>query len=115
MALAENEPALVIGETGLLSDRPGFEVEFLRRGSIPEMSYTSHRHEILMILAGHWRLSWSGGENLLSLQEIPVLFRQGLNILLSPPWQKMPPYIGSWIQMIQLGQRWSFKEFYFFC
>jgi mannose-6-phosphate isomerase-like protein (cupin superfamily) len=66
MALAENEPALVIGETGLLSDRPGFEVEFLRRGSIPEMSYTSHRHEILMILAGHWRLSWSGGESLLS-------------------------------------------------
>lgn len=66
MALAKNEPCKVIGETALLRDRPGFEVDFLTRGSVPEQNYCSRRHEILMIMRGHWRFSWKGGETILS-------------------------------------------------
>ena len=43
-------------------DRPGFEVELLTRGSIPEDPYTTDRHEVLMVMRGHWRLGWDGGE-----------------------------------------------------
>jgi len=66
MALAAHEPALVIGESGLLKDRPGFEVEFLTRGSIPEKPYATPRSEVLMIMRGHWRLAWPDGETVLA-------------------------------------------------
>lgn len=61
MALAGGGPAKVIGEAGVLRDRPGFEVEFLTRGSIPETAYSTDRHEVLMAMRGHWRLGWDGG------------------------------------------------------
>ncbi|MDH3660164.1 MAG: cupin domain-containing protein [Alphaproteobacteria bacterium] len=61
MALAANAPARVIGEDALIVDRPGFEVDFLTRGSIDEGPYTSDRHEIVMIMRGHWQLGWEGG------------------------------------------------------
>ena len=48
MALAEGAPAKVIGEHALLRDKPGFEVELLKRGSIAEDMQTSDRHEILI-------------------------------------------------------------------
>ncbi|GGK37707.1 cupin domain-containing protein [Salinarimonas ramus] len=66
MALAKHEPARVIGESALLKDRPGFEVELLARGSIPEDAYVTDRHEVLMVMRGHWRLAWSGGETVLA-------------------------------------------------
>jgi len=66
MALAADGPAKVIGESGLIKDRPGFEVELLTRGSISEAPYETPRHEILMIMRGHWRLRWPGGETVLS-------------------------------------------------
>jgi mannose-6-phosphate isomerase-like protein (cupin superfamily) len=62
MALAARRPARVIGPQGVLRDRPGFEVEFLTRGSIPPTAYTLARHEVLMAMRGHWRLAWDGGE-----------------------------------------------------
>jgi quercetin dioxygenase-like cupin family protein len=62
MALAAKEPAKVIGADAILEDRPGFEVEFLTRGSIPEDRYTTPRHEVLMVMRGHWKLAWDGGE-----------------------------------------------------
>ncbi len=58
LALSKTQPCRVIGEHGLLRDRPGFEVEFLSRDSIADASYQSKRHEILMIMRGYWRLSW---------------------------------------------------------
>lgn len=62
MALAANAPAAVIGADAKLRDRPGFEVEFLTRGSIDEdAAYATDRHEILMVMRGHWRLTWDGG------------------------------------------------------
>ncbi|MGR3492179.1 MAG: cupin domain-containing protein [Shimia sp.] len=61
MALSDRQPAKVIAADGMLRDKPGFEVEFLSRGSIPAEAYTTDRHEILMPMRGHWRLSWEGG------------------------------------------------------
>ena len=62
MALADRKPALVIGETGMLQDKPGFEVGFVNRNSAtPEM----HQHDVpsvLMPMRGHWRVIWDGGE-----------------------------------------------------
>ncbi len=58
MALSKKRTCGVIGEEGLLRDRPGFEVEFLSRDSITAAPYASERHEILMIMHGHWQLSW---------------------------------------------------------
>lgn len=66
MALAASEPVKVIAEHGVLRDKPGFEVEFLTRGSISSASYSTPRHEILMPMRGHWHLAWDGGETVLN-------------------------------------------------
>lgn len=66
MALAGKKPAKVIGENGILRDKPGFEVEFLTRGSIPEDMRRSDRHHVLMVMRGHWRLAWDGGTTTLA-------------------------------------------------
>ncbi len=66
MALSDHQPCKVIGADGLLRDRPGFEVEFLSRDSLPETAYALDRHEILMPMRGHWRLTWEGGTTVLN-------------------------------------------------
>ncbi|MDG1281136.1 MAG: cupin domain-containing protein [Pseudorhodobacter sp.] len=66
MALSDRQPAKVIGAHGKLRDRPGFEVELLSRNSIPATPYSTDKHEILMVMRGHWRLSWQGGEKVLA-------------------------------------------------
>ncbi|MEL6610087.1 MAG: cupin domain-containing protein [Pseudomonadota bacterium] len=66
VALADHQPAKVIGAEGKLRDKPGFDVEFLCRGSIPAEEYTTPEHEVLMPLRGHWRLSWAGGQTVLN-------------------------------------------------
>ena len=62
MALAADRPARVIGEEALLKDRPGFEVEFLTRGSVPASPATRDRPTVLMPVRGHWALRWNDGE-----------------------------------------------------
>jgi quercetin dioxygenase-like cupin family protein len=66
MALADHQPAKVIGLEAMLRDKPGFEVDFITRGSIPETAYSTPRHEILMAMRGHWKLSWNGHEKTLA-------------------------------------------------
>ena len=66
MALADKAPASVIGANAKLKDRPGFDVDFITRGSIPETPYTVEGHEVLMPVRGHWRLSWEGGSTALN-------------------------------------------------
>ena len=66
MALSDRQPAKVIGAEGKLRDRPGFEVELLSRNSISPDEYSTPRHEILMPMRGHWRLSWAGGSTVLN-------------------------------------------------
>ena len=83
MALANDGPAKVIGGDALLQDRPGFEVDFLTRGSIDDQHHTTDRHEILMVVRGHWRLAWEGGETSLAPGDTCAV-PPGLNHALSP-------------------------------
>ena len=83
MALSDRQPAKVIGATGKLRDRPGFEVELLSRHSLPEPPYVLDRHEILMPMRGHWRLTWSGGETVLNPGDTAAI-PPGLSHALTP-------------------------------
>ena len=65
VALADRRPAKVIGATGVLRDRPGFEVDFLTRESATDTLHSHDRPSVLMPMRGHWRLLWEGGEALL--------------------------------------------------
>jgi quercetin dioxygenase-like cupin family protein len=66
MALADRQPAKVIGPDAMLRDRPGFEVDLITRGSLSSEPYTTPRHEIVMVMRGHWKLTWDGGETTLA-------------------------------------------------
>ena len=66
MALSADKPAKVIGENGLLRDKPGFEVEFLSRASVPDEMTSRDKHTVLMPVRGHWTLRWDGGETVLN-------------------------------------------------
>lgn len=66
MALAGKKPAKVIGPDALLKDRPGFEIDFLTRGSIDDEMITSDQHTVLMPMRGHWKLRWDGGESVIN-------------------------------------------------
>ena len=81
MALADRQPARVIGALGRLRDRPGFEVEFLTRGSIPATPARTDRHTVLMPMRGHWRLTWPGNEAVLNPGDtvwVPPTLEHGL-------------------------------------
>ena len=56
----------MIGAQGKLVDRPGFEVDFLSRGSAQTNASASTVDDVLMPATGHWRLSWSGGTTALN-------------------------------------------------
>ena len=66
MALAGSGPCTVIGESGVIRDRPGFELDLLGRASVANRAYVSDHHEVLMVMRGYWRLSWNGGETVLN-------------------------------------------------
>lgn len=56
----------VLGEHGLLKDRPGFEIDFFSERNCPTEPQASPRPEVLMPLKGHWRLDWRGESNVLN-------------------------------------------------
>lgn len=66
MALAAKSPARVIGTDAVLRDKPGFEVDFLTRGSVAGAMQTPERHVVLMPMRGHWRLNLDGAEQTLN-------------------------------------------------
>lgn len=57
MALGANKPAVVIGENGMIKDKPGFEVDFLTRGSSVETAVEATKPVVLMPASGHWRVA----------------------------------------------------------
>ncbi|MEX1214948.1 cupin domain-containing protein [Saccharospirillum sp.] len=61
MAMADRAPLKVIADDGLLKDRPGFELEFINRTSSNESPIESDRHTVLMVMRGHWTVSWADG------------------------------------------------------
>ncbi|MDD9911349.1 MAG: cupin domain-containing protein [Ahrensia sp.] len=66
MALADKTPAKVIGPDAMLRDKPGFDVEFITRGSAASATATAGRHEVLMPMRGHWRITWNGSSDVLN-------------------------------------------------
>ena len=62
MALASHAPAKVIGADAVIKDRPGFEVDFLSHQTPSQGTYAKDVQETLMVMRGHWVLSWDGGE-----------------------------------------------------
>jgi len=66
VALSDHQPAKVIGADAVLKDRPGFDVELLTRHSISAASYSHTQHVVLMVMRGHWRIAWDGGETTLA-------------------------------------------------
>ncbi|MCV2870292.1 cupin domain-containing protein [Defluviimonas sp. WL0002] len=66
MALAAKKPAKVIGQDALLKDKPGFEVDFLTRGSISAEPQSRDKHTVLMPVRGHWRLTVGDYETVLN-------------------------------------------------
>lgn len=66
MALADRQPAKVIGPDAKLRDRPGFEVDFITRGSVPEGPQSCKVPVVLMPVRGYWRLEWEGGASTLN-------------------------------------------------
>ena len=66
VALADRHPVTVIGERGLLRDRPGFEVSLVTRGSATCEPHRRGRPSVLMPVTGHWRVEWDGGAAVLA-------------------------------------------------
>ena len=60
------KPVKVIGETGVIRDKPGFEVDFVTRPSSTEEPHKHDRPSVLMPVAGHWRVDWDGGSTVLN-------------------------------------------------
>ncbi len=83
MALASDAPAKVIAEDGMLRDRPGFETEFLTRGSLTGEQGGDGRHHILLVHQGHWTLGWSGNVKTLAPGDTSAV-PPGTNYTLEP-------------------------------
>ncbi len=66
VALAKDKPTKVIGETGIIRDKPGFEVDLVTRSSATEDMHQHDRPSVLMPVKGHWKVMWDGGETTLA-------------------------------------------------
>ena len=66
VAYADRTPCKVIGETGILRDRPGFEVDFITRASASEAMHRHDKPSVLMPVKGHWKVTWEGGSTTLA-------------------------------------------------
>jgi quercetin dioxygenase-like cupin family protein len=66
LALSDKAPCSVIGEKGLLRDKPGFEVNFISRTSASENFARLDFPSVLMPVKGHWRVDWDGGTTTLA-------------------------------------------------
>ncbi|WP_282120210.1 cupin [Ruegeria atlantica] len=66
MALSANKPAQVIGESGLIKDKPGFAVDFLGRGSSVTEPIAADKPVVLMPASGHWYISIDEHETTIS-------------------------------------------------
>ncbi|WP_204115801.1 cupin [Shimia biformata] len=73
MALSAKKPAVVIGENGLIKDRPGFEVDFLSRGSSVDEPVKAVKPVVLMPASGHWRIRINEVEVTLSRGDTAVV------------------------------------------
>ena len=66
VALANDGAVKVIGETGIIRDKPGFEVDFLTRANATGEKHAHDTPSVLMPVKGHWRVDWDGGSAILA-------------------------------------------------
>jgi len=66
VAMADDKPAKVIGETAMLRDKPGFEVDLITAQSATDKMHKHDRPSVLMPMRGHWRVDWEGGSTVLA-------------------------------------------------
>ncbi len=101
IALSRDKPVQVIGEQGLIFDKPGFEVEFVTAPSAP-VSAEPH-YTVLMPVRGFGG-SIRMARTAISGQVIP----RSCNPIPAMSWHRQCPvklvYTGSGIQMTQPGQ-----------
>lgn len=66
-AMGNKETVQVLGEHGILKDRPGFEIDFLQEGQkgLGE-SYRSDQHEVFMVHDGYWKILVDGESAILA-------------------------------------------------
>ena len=83
MALANGSAAQIIGEHGVLPDKPGFTVELLSRQSEPGQKQTADKHTVLMPMRGHWQVIFEDGQTLLNPGDT-CLVQPGMSYTLSP-------------------------------
>ena len=65
-AIADKKAAKVIGEKGVIRDKPGFEVDLITRKSATDKKHSHDRPSVLMPVKGHWRVDWDGGSAVLA-------------------------------------------------
>ncbi len=61
VAISDKKPAKVIGEKGIIRDKPGFEVGFISRGSASDKKHSHDRPSVFIPVKGYWRVAWDGG------------------------------------------------------
>ncbi|MEL6168647.1 MAG: cupin domain-containing protein [Pseudomonadota bacterium] len=84
VAMAQSgTPAKVIGETGIIRDKPGFEVELWTRASAPETAHSHEHPAVLMPVTGHWKLTTEAGTDWLAPGDT-VLIPAGLSHTVLP-------------------------------
>jgi mannose-6-phosphate isomerase-like protein (cupin superfamily) len=66
MALADKQAVTVIGEHGMIRDKPGFEVKLINRTSAIDARQVQTRPSVLMPVRGHWRVEWDSGSCVLA-------------------------------------------------
>ena len=65
-AISDKAAVTVIGEKGVIRDKPGFEVKFVSRKSASDEKQTHAKPSVLMPVKGHWRVNWDGGTSVLA-------------------------------------------------
>ncbi|MEM7464198.1 MAG: cupin domain-containing protein [Pseudomonadota bacterium] len=61
VAISDKDPVTVIGEKGIIRDKPGFEVEFISRKSATDQEQSHDQRSVLIPLKGHWRVETDDG------------------------------------------------------
>ena len=106
MAYAKGQPVSVISETGLLRDKPGFDIEFLSHDSCDGQKYQTDKHEILMVMRGHWRLDYEGGTTALAPGDVAAI-PPGLSHSLKPAMSGEASLYRVWSNDDPAGPTWT--------
>ena len=66
VGLATDKPVRVIGEEAVIRDKPGFEIDFLTRGSVSDAMCQHDKPTVLMPMRGQWRIKIQADETVLN-------------------------------------------------